>query len=84
MASAICHAFTRVEYACTQARPSNCSSLHVFLHPPVQRVRDVDVKFRREREKIRFAELAEGLSRFSGYAENLAVDVELQEFAGIA
>ena len=31
-------------------------SLHVFLHPPVQRVRDVDFQFRCKREKMRFAD----------------------------
>ena len=58
MAATIRHAITRLEYASLQAWPYDWLSLHVFLHPLVQRVRDVDVQFRRVREKMRLAELA--------------------------
>src|SRR3979411_99047 len=52
---------------------------HEFLHAPIQRVGDVELGFRADRHEVRLAELAESLALLADHAQNLALQIELED-----
>src|SRR5262249_55328368 len=65
-------------------RPRSARRGQIFSHPPIQGVGDVDLVLGADRQKMRFAELAERLSLLAHGAEHVALAIELEHLAGVA
>src|SRR5262249_17783653 len=68
-----------------RSRPQHLPRLaHELLHPPIERVGDQDLVLGAHRDVVRFAEPAERLALLAHDTEHIAVEIELDDLAGVA